>query len=206
MHEGPMLPLFPLPVVLFPGATLPLHIFEERYREMVGEAARRKSEFGVILFEDGKLSDAGCTAVVDGVVRRYEDGRFDVATTGRRRFRTLSLDSSEPCLRAWVEFFEDTDPAPPDAGQLQGVARLGRYIAGMQQSRWPDLEEVSQPSFVIANHLPLETAFKQQLLVQRSESERLATIEEHLKGLSRRLKTIERTHRLARTNGQGAVH
>ncbi len=206
MGDGSLLPLFPLPVVLFPHASLPLHIFEERYRLMVGEAAREHTEFGIILIDDGKLSTAGCTAVVDSIVKQYEDGRFDVATTGRRRYRTRSLNQSMPYLRATVEFFDDEDVAPPDAAQLERVAVTGRRIAEILHTSWPDLAGVAQPSFVIANHLPLDLDFKQQLLVQRSESERLAAMADHLDELERRLATIRATQRVARTNGHASGH
>jgi len=206
MGEGQLLPLFPLPVVLFPGAALPLHIFEERYRLMIGEAARNHTEFGVILIHDRKLSTAGCTAIVDSVVKEYDDGRFDVATTGRRRYRTLSLDQTKPYLRAAVEFFDDEDAAPPAQTQLQRVMRLARRVAQMLQSSWPDFDRTTQPSFVIANRLPLDPAFQQQLLVQRSENERLAALTDHLEALSERLETMQRTQQVARTNGQGGGH
>jgi Lon protease-like protein len=206
MGDALVLPLFPLPAVLFPGAPLPLHIFEERYRLMIGEAARDHSEFGVILADEDKLSAAGCTAVVESVVRKYEDGRFDVATTGRRRYRTLALDQTKAYLQASVEFFEDDDASPPDAAQLKQVARLGRRITQILKSSWPKLDGTPQPSFVIANHLPLDLAFKQRLLEQRSERERLSALAGHLEELSERLAAIQRTQRVAGTNGQAGGH
>jgi Lon protease-like protein len=206
MGDGVVLPLFPLPAVLFPGAPLPLHIFEERYRLMIGDAARDHSEFGVILVDEDKLSAAGCTAVVESVVRKYEDGRFDVATTGRRRYRTLALDQTKAYLQASVEFFEDDDAAAPDAAQLKQVVGLGRRITQMLHSSWPKLDGTRQPSFVIANHLPLDLAFKQRLLEQRSERERLSALAAHLEELSERLATIQRTQRVAGANGQAGGH
>jgi Lon protease-like protein len=206
MGEAQVLPLFPLPAVLFPGAPLPLHIFEERYRLMVGDAARDHSEFGVILVDDGKLSGAGCTAVVDSVVRKYEDGRFDVATTGRRRYRTLALDQTKAYLQASVEFFEDEEAPPLDAAQLKQVVRLGRRITQMLQSSWPKLDGTPQPSFVIANHLPLDLAFKQRLLEQRAEHDRLAALAVHLEELRERLEAIQRKQRVAGANGQAGGH
>jgi ATP-dependent Lon protease len=206
MGDDPLLPLFPLPVVLFPGAPLPLHIFEERYRLMVGEAVRDHTEFGVILADDGKLSSAGCTAIVDSVVKRYEDGPFDVATTGRRRYRTLSLNQTKSYLQASVEFFDDKDGSPPDSAQLRRTVLKGRRIAEMLHASWPDLGGVAQPSFLIANHLPLELDFKQQLLVKLSENERLEALADQLDELARRLMRIRETQRVAGTNGQSSGH
>jgi len=207
MGKEQLLPLFPLPVVLFPEATLPLHIFEERYRLMVGEAARDHSEFGVVLVQDGKLSNAGCTATVERTVRQYDDGRFDVETQGRRRFRTLSLDQTKPYLQGAVEFFDDEEKtAAPEAAQLARVVRLAQRIAGTLRSSVPDLSTPARPSFVIAHHLPLDLAVKQELLIKRSERERIAALAQHLEELSRRLETIERTQQVARTNGQAGRH
>ena len=91
-----LLPLFPLQLVVFPGAAIPLHIFEERYRDMVGEAEARGTEFGIVRTitrgEETGIAHTGCTVTVESVVNRYPDGRFDVITRGRRRFQIVSLD------------------------------------------------------------------------------------------------------------------
>ena len=81
-----LLPLFPLQLVVFPGSAVPLHIFEERYREMVGEAEAAGSEFGIVLAKDDGIVNTGCTVIVEDVLERYPDGRFDVLTRGQRRF------------------------------------------------------------------------------------------------------------------------
>ena len=81
MQQG-LLPLFPLEVVLMPGGHLPLHIFEERYKEMIGEALRDKTEFGIVLVNGGGLAETGCTATIEGVLREYPDGRLDIVCSG----------------------------------------------------------------------------------------------------------------------------
>jgi Lon protease-like protein len=129
MAAESLLPLFALPVVLFPGAKLPLHIFEQRYRMMVGRAAETKSEFGVILMQDGKLAEAGCTAVVQQITQHYGDGRFDVETIGRRRFRVLGLDETLPYTQAQVEYFEDEAAEVPDKTEIEKLNRLAQQIA-----------------------------------------------------------------------------
>src|ERR1700686_31484 len=111
-----LVPLFPLEVVAFPGSAIPLHIFEDRYKEMVGEAEAAGTEFGIVLAKDGGIVNAGCTVVVESVLKRYPDGRFDVLTRGQRRFLIKSLDQDKDYLRGEVEYFNDEDPnfAPPE--------------------------------------------------------------------------------------------
>src|SRR5262249_605876 len=94
--QGDLLPLFPLEVVLFPRTVLPLHIFEDRYKEMIGDVLREESEFGVVLARENGIVNLGCTAVVSEVIERHPDGRLDILTTGRRRFEVLSLNEERP--------------------------------------------------------------------------------------------------------------
>jgi hypothetical protein len=105
-----------------------------------------------------------------------------------------------------VEFFDDEDASPPEMEQLKLVARLGRRIARMLQLSWPDLDRSTRPSFVIADHMPLDLSFKQELLVKRREHERLAALADHLEELSQRLEVRQRTQRLAGANGQAGGH
>src|SRR5215472_12444875 len=94
-----LLPLFPLRVVVFPRTPLPLHIFEERYKQMVGEAIRAKSEFGIVLAKEEGIVNAGCTVVVEKVLKTYPDGRLDIMTRGLRRFEILDLNQEKDYLR-----------------------------------------------------------------------------------------------------------
>src|ERR1041385_5946949 len=103
MQEG-MLPLFPLQVVLLPGAELPLHIFEDRYKEMIGEVIRDRVEFGVVLASEKGIVNTGCTATIDRVLRNYPDGRMDILARGRRRFEIMRLNDERSYLRGTVEF------------------------------------------------------------------------------------------------------
>ena len=195
--EG-LLPLFPLEVVLFPGTQVPLHIFEERYRLMIGEVVDRHSEFGVILQTGGKLASIGCTAMVEpgSVTHRYDDGRFDVETRGGQRFKTVSLDERLPYLQARVEYFKDTSQAPADPESLQLALDLTNQVAEMLQLDPLKAEtSVPQPSFHLAHALPLELSFKQSLLAQKSEAERLADLSEYLPKVIERLELAQRVRR-----------
>lgn len=204
MASGVLLPLFPLQLVLFPGVELPLHIFEPRYREMVGEAIEGKSEFGVILADGGKVCSAGCTAVVEKVTERFDDGRFNVATRGQRRFRVLELNKEKDYARAQVEFFQDVADEPVPKNLLTQVRELATKLALTMD--WEALDvtgDKSQTSYAIAAALPLELTFKQELLEQRREKQRMRALVDHLGSLLKRSRVTERMQKLAGTNGHG---
>src|ERR1700686_4541862 len=114
--QDELLPLFPLQVVLFPRTPLPLHIFEERYKQMIGEVIRGKAEFGVVLAGEKGIVNTGCTASIEKVLKQYPDGRMDLITVGRRRFEIILLNDEKPYLRGAVEFFDDegAEPIPPE--------------------------------------------------------------------------------------------
>jgi Lon protease-like protein len=205
MASDTLLPLFPLQLVLFPGAGLPLHIFEPRYREMVGEAIEQQSEFGVILAEGGKICSVGCTAVVEEVTERFDDGRFNVATRGQRRFRALGLSNDKEYLRATVEFIQDLDDEPADESLLMKAQELAaELVMQLDLEAFMDVAgDERQASFAMAAPLPLDLAFKQRLLELRSEKERIKALTEHLRTLLRRNQMTERMRNLAGTNGHG---
>ena len=110
--QSKLLPLFPLQVVVFPRTELPLHIFEDRYKEMVGEAIRDSSEFGIVLAKEEGIVNAGCTVVVDKVLQTHPDGRMDILTRGIRRFEIVMLDQEKAYLRGEVAYFDDDQPEP----------------------------------------------------------------------------------------------
>lgn len=199
-----LLPLFPLEVVLLPGTALPLHIFEERYKLMIGEAIEQQSEFGVVLAKENSLSNAGCTAVVEKVVRRYPDGRLDILTEGRRRFEVLFLDEQMPYLRAGVHFFEDEDQgAPPRESVVRLAGLLEKAVGFLAVPAGESPPQQISNSFQIAGLLPVDVELKQRLLCLRSEPERVAVLIEYLQKLLPRLERARRAERSARGNGRG---
>src|SRR5215467_9802497 len=107
------LPLFPLNLVLLPGADLPLHIFEPRYRQMVRECLDAQTPFGMLLALPNGIAGTGCSAEILEVTKRYPDGRSDILTVGRSPFRVVELFNDEPLLRGEVDFLEDR-PRPTD--------------------------------------------------------------------------------------------
>src|SRR5690349_7215503 len=95
-----LLPLFPLDLVLFPGATLPLHIFEPRYREMISECLDQKKSFGVLRAKEDGVAEIGCTAEIITVTSKYPDGRMDIVTEGRERFEVVQVSQERAFLQA----------------------------------------------------------------------------------------------------------
>lgn len=102
------LPLFPLPVVLFPGAVLPLHIFEERYKLMIGKVLEEERSFGVVFWdgESTSVAETGCIATID-TVKKLEDGRMNLVTTGLKRFRIVDVVQEQPYIVATIELLEE---------------------------------------------------------------------------------------------------
>jgi Lon protease-like protein len=199
-----LLSLFPLEVVVFPRTQLPLHIFEERYKEMVGEAIRDNFEFGVVLARDNGIVNAGCTVIVEQVLKKYPDGRMDIITSGRRRFEVLMLNEEKDYLRGEVEFFDDDDAGPAPA-ELQRKA-LNEYKEliqnGLAHSRSePDLAD-PQLSFQLAQSVP-DLDFLSMLLRTRSEAKRLQELVEFLMQYIPKQSYVLRMKQLAPLNGSG---
>lgn len=202
-----LLPLFPLQVVVFPGTPLPLHIFEERYKELVGDAIRDNSEFGIVLAREDGIVNAGCTVIVEKLTEMFPDGRMNVLTRGKRRFEVLSLNEDKTYLRAEVRYFEDDDfrPPPPELRQqaLEHYQALSKLESAREISE-PDQED-PQLSFQLAQAVP-DVNFLSVLLRQRSETGRLRELNEYLAQYIPRQRAIERVKALAPTNGYGGRH
>src|SRR5437660_4879982 len=122
-----MLAIFPLDVVLFPGASLPLHIFEPRYKEMIGECLEQKRPFGMIRAQKDSLAEVGCTAVILNVFKKYEDGRLDIATEGKQRFEIVQLNQERSFLQGEVIFFDD-EPSQVAVGDVEAVVKLHEQL------------------------------------------------------------------------------
>ena len=171
-----LLPLFPLNVVLFPRAPLPLHVFEERYKEMVDAVLANDGLFGVICAGSSSVASVGCTAKVVKVIKRYDDGRLDILTVGDRRFRVRRLRRDKPYLQGWVSFFSDTT-----TGRLPQLRsrclQLFQELYGATPGNiaLSELEEASPEvvSYYLAYFSDLPLGTKQQLLELKRTDERL---------------------------------
>jgi Lon protease-like protein len=188
-------------LVLFPGVPLPLHIFEPRYKEMIGTCLRDETEFGVVRVVKDGIAAAGCTAGILQVVRRYDDGRMDILTEGRRRFEVVALDQERDLLRGEVAFFDD-EPSEASTAAAQRAIHLYLDLLGLAEvvAEKPP-EPGPQLSFLITSGLPLELDFKQQLLESRSEAHRIGQIVEYYEALLPRLKRALKARKRSGGNG-----
>ena len=200
MQPG-LLPLFPLQVVLLPGAELPLHIFEDRYKEMIGEVIRDHVEFGVILANEKGIVNTGCTALIDKVLREYPDGRMDILARGRRRFEILMLNDERSFLRGSVEFFDDLSddaeesPVAPEVRQraIDGYLEVSKEALDLDQP---------QLSFRLAQSVA-DLGFRQSMLTSRSEAERIRQLADFFPVHNLRQRRIQHVKEVAPRNGHG---
>jgi Lon protease-like protein len=167
------IPLFPLEVVLFPDAALPLHIFEERYKEMVGLCLQEKLAFGVVCAQREGLAVVGCTAEIVRVLETYPDGRMDILCRGSNRFEIENLDNSRSFLQAEVDFFSDEGQVAPRAlrEECAGLYFEVLELMGAEKNQIPvDLDKPI--SFSLAWASPTDLSFRMELLSSRSDAER----------------------------------
>jgi ATP-dependent Lon protease len=213
------LPLFPLPVVLFPGVPLPLHIFEPRYRQMLIDIRLSNNLFGLSYF-DSSTSDSevppvghvGCVAEVTET-QTFPDGRSTILTLGVIRYRIESyVERGDPYLVARVSYFEDDDE---DESMLAATARevaetftrIAQAVRTINDERasLPDITdtEPQRLSFLVAAAMEIEADVKQELLELRSTSERLERLREMLNVAVKGYEERARIHELAKSNGHG---
>ena len=211
------LPLFPLPVVLFPGVPMPLHIFEPRYRQMLEDVRLRDNLFGLSYFDASAeestvppVGHVGCVAEVTEV-QPLPDGRSNILTIGLIRYRVLSyVEHSDPYLIAEVSFFEDEDEdeealarsAQDVSALFQRIAQAVRIIND-ERAALPELPDVDPErlSFLVAAAMEIDNEVKQELLEMRSTLERLKRLYDLLARAITSYEERARMHQIARSNG-----
>lgn len=203
MQQG-LLPLFPLEVVLFPGEELPLHIFEERYKEMIGEAVRDRTEFGIVRANEKGLAATGCTADVERVLRKYSDGRLDILTVGRRRFEILLVNEERSFLRGAVEFFEDEEDGSASPNLRDRAVAAYNVLRMLDELPPLDAANLADPrlSFRLAQ-VVTDLSFRQGMLNLRREAERISRLADFLPAWAARERHVQSVKTAAPLNGHG---
>ena len=198
--------LFPLNIVLFPEASYPLHIFEERYKQLIGESLANNTPFGINLIESGKMFQVGCLAVVSQVTNRHEDGRMDIVVTGTERYNIIEVRSDDaPYMVADIETFQDEEHEV-EYSETEGIIalynELMEAVYGEAEERLVVQEWISRSvSFHIVQKSGLDLVLRQQLLEMRNESDRISFLTNHLKNILPKIKETERLRMLSRNDG-----
>lgn len=197
------LPLFPLKVVLCPREQLPLHIFEDRYKAMIRYCLETEEPFGVVLErDDDGLAEVGCTARVDRVLNRYDDGRLDILAVGGRRFRVDDVRRERMYLTATVqpivEPYETVEAEMRERAITQHMKLL--ELAG-ETIRPSIYQGASHISFILAHNAGLTLEQKQQLLEMDSENRRIEYLVSHLKDLIPRISRYRDIQGIVRSDG-----
>lgn len=216
------LPLFPLATVLFPGAILPLHIFEERYKAMMKFAVENGALFGLSYHSDAEadretlpdIGSVGCVAKINAVMP-LEEGRMNMITTGVVRYRVVELKQLTPFLIAKVETFSDDIEMETDLTSLvdEVTQAAKKFFAAAESLSEMDAptdvsfpEEAEELSLFVAAHLPIDNDARQMLLEMTSTKARLIRVKSHLidrlPEYSRRVETRNR----AKGNGHGRMN
>ena len=187
------LPLFPLNLVLFPGMPLPLHIFEERYKAMIGECLDTEQAFGIVLIKEGlevgEPADPFMTGTSARIVQvdRMDDGRMNILTHGERRFRGIEITQKEPHLAARVQYLDEAAGDTPSQMLAEIVEGYSSYLRNIEalSGGWTANANLPQEpvllSYALAGSLDLPTGIRQQLLESATAALRLEILAPLLK-------------------------
>ena len=193
--------LFPLGIVLLPTERVPLHVFEPRYRELIGECLETDGEFGLLYADEDGVREVGTLARISEVLERFDDGRLNVLVVGSRRFRVERLTRGRSFLTADVEALDDGagDVDADTSSRAVGAFRALAALAGVEADD-PDPSS-AQLSFELAAQVELVPDAKQQLLESLSEQERLELVAELLDAVRHTLIATRELGDRAKRNG-----
>ncbi len=195
-------PLFPLGLVALPHEYVPLHIFEERYRTMIGECLHRGSEFGIVWTGEDGGQEVGCAMEVSRVLERMDDGRLNILSRGTRAFRVIETVESLPYPAATVEFLADGDEEV-DSGAVTAAHDAYRALVQQATDNDPDEDELADMgAYAMAATVEFGLEAKQGLLDLRSENARLKLVARLFRAATKRLEFIEKAQVRARSNGK----
>jgi Lon protease-like protein len=195
-------PLFPLGIVALPTESVPLHIFEQRYRTMIEECLAQESEFGIVWLSDDELKPVGCACEIESVLDREEDGRFTILVRGTRVFRLLERQDDLPYPAGVVEFVAEREEAP-DVDAASEAHELYGELVEQATDRVLEAQELEAMSaYAMAGTVDFGTDAKQELLELRSENARLRLLTLLFRAAIKQMELVERAQLRARSNGK----
>jgi Lon protease-like protein len=195
--------LFPLDLVLLPGEQRPLHIFEERYKELIGECLEENAEFGLVLADKEGVRPVGTRAAVVEVLQQFDDGRMDVVVEGRQRFRVLEVTEGRSFATAEVDEVDDDADEDPSGDEVARAVDAFRHVVEAAQVEVDEVDpEVGGLSFQIGARIDLGNEVKQTLLELTSERERLSQLEPLLRRAADSVRVDREVRERASGNGR----
>jgi Lon protease-like protein len=193
-------PLFPLGLVLLPGELVPLHIFEERYKQMIGECLDEQREFGILWLADDELKEVGCAARVTRVLERFEDGRLNILAEGTTPFR-MERRIGDMAYPAGDVVLLDDEPDSDDDALERARTTYADLVEEVTDAR-PEAETLAGlDAYGMAATVDINPAAKQALLELRSEPARLEQLDGLFAEALRRIRTAARVAEQASGNG-----
>ncbi len=197
-------PLFPLGIVALPGESIPLHIFEDRYRKMIEHClGEEPGEFGILWLSDDELKQVGCACEITEVLERMDDGRVNILVSGTQPFRLIERQDNLPYPAGTVELLADVPDAEADI--VAGDQARSLYQDLVMQATDRELttaELAALDSYAMAATVEFEIEAKQELLELRTENERLRLLGSLLAAAIERLEIVERAQVRALSNGK----
>jgi len=195
-------PLFPLGLVALPHEQVPLHIFEERYRTMIGECLEQDREFGIVWLSDDGLKAVGCACRVEKVLERMEDGRLNILCRGTRPFRLVERVEHLPYPAGTIEWLEDK-PEEPDPTTVEKARAAYSALVEAATDDAADADKLAgMDAYAMAATVDFGLDAKQGLLDLRSENARLRLVARLFRAAIKRLDFVERAQARARSNGK----
>ena len=193
--------LFPLGIVLLPTERVPLHIFEPRYQELIGECLETDEEFGLVYADENGVREIGTLARVAEVLERFDDGRLNILVQGGERFRVEKLTRGRSFMTAVVAPVDDDGVEPREEAVARAAASFRALAAAAEAEAGEVDEETEQLSFRLAAQVELAAEAKQQLLELCSEQQRLELVAELLDGVRALLIATRELGERAKKNG-----
>jgi len=195
-------PLFPLGIVALPGELVPLHIFEERFKQMMNECLRSEREFGIVWLADDGLREIGCACQIERVLERMDDGRMNLLVRGTRPFRVLERQGHLAYPAGVIELLNDLDETTENGLRESAQQAYGELVR-LATDRDPDAGElVAMDAYAMAATVDFGVEAKQQLLDLRSENARLRLLGRLLRAAIKRMQLVELAHERAKSNGK----
>jgi len=192
--------LFPLGIVLLPSERVPLHIFEDRYRELIGECIELDREFGLVYADEVGIRETGTRARVAAILEQFDDGRMNIVIEGGRRFVVERMTDGRSFMTAEVGEIDD-EAGTIEAETRRDAAGAFRALAALAGAE-PEIDDASPAlSFELAAQVELATDEKQFLLESRSEQERLERVAELLDDARKLLIASRELGEVAKRNG-----